>query len=71
MPILPPLLAEELERSAPGRWRLAPGKRHWRLLIDDCQVTILTRSSRPGRLLDRRMALNQRAAVRRYLARQP
>jgi hypothetical protein len=37
---------------------------------DDCQVTILTRSSRPERLLDRRMALNQRAAVRRYLARQ-
>jgi hypothetical protein len=37
---------------------------------DDCQVTILTRSSRPERLLDRRMALNQRSAVRRYLARQ-
>jgi hypothetical protein len=61
-PRLPPAVLRELEGRS---WQLIPGRRHWRLMIDGVQVTILSHGSFLHR--DLHAQANLRATVRRFL----
>lgn len=59
---LPPLTLAEIERHS-CKWRLENGGKHYRLMIDDQFVTIISRSSRDT---DHCTDKNTRAQVRRF-----
>lgn len=66
---LPPLVQRELEPLG-ERWRLEPGAKHYKLLIDGHLITIFPRASVIRDSRDR-VVLNTRAQIRRYVGRHP
>jgi hypothetical protein len=61
---LPRIIQAELDR-APGRWRIAQGKKHKLILIDERLISILPQCG--GVEADQRGFLNIRAQIRRHL----